>query len=44
MIEAGAIAVGMSSQLVSASLMATRNWRAIVERVRDLLHQLGIRD
>jgi 2-dehydro-3-deoxyphosphogluconate aldolase / (4S)-4-hydroxy-2-oxoglutarate aldolase len=36
-LEAGAIAVGMSSHLISSSLVAANNWQGISDRVKDFL-------
>jgi 2-dehydro-3-deoxyphosphogluconate aldolase/(4S)-4-hydroxy-2-oxoglutarate aldolase len=41
MLEAGAIAVGMSSHLISPSLVATQNWQAISDRVTVFLETLA---
>jgi 2-dehydro-3-deoxyphosphogluconate aldolase / (4S)-4-hydroxy-2-oxoglutarate aldolase len=42
MLDAGAIAVGMSSHLISPSLVATKNWQGISDRVTDFLRKLGL--
>lgn len=42
MLEAGAIAVGLSSHLISPSLVANQDWDAIAERVKNLLARLNL--
>lgn len=44
LIKAGAIAVGLSSQLFPPSLVKAQNWLAIAENSRQLLAKLGIDD
>jgi 2-dehydro-3-deoxyphosphogluconate aldolase/(4S)-4-hydroxy-2-oxoglutarate aldolase len=39
-LDAGAIAIGVSSSLFPQSLVAAKNWEAITERSRHLLQQL----
>ncbi len=40
-IEAGAIAVGLSSELFPPSLLAEQNWKAIAENAKILTHQFA---
>ncbi|MGL5805115.1 MAG: bifunctional 4-hydroxy-2-oxoglutarate aldolase/2-dehydro-3-deoxy-phosphogluconate aldolase, partial [Xenococcaceae cyanobacterium] len=42
MLEAGAIAVGLSSHLISPSLVANEDWDAIAKRVKNLLARLNL--
>ena len=42
-LEAGAIAVGLSSQLFPQQLVAARDWEGIAERAKSFYHQLVIR-
>jgi 2-dehydro-3-deoxyphosphogluconate aldolase / (4S)-4-hydroxy-2-oxoglutarate aldolase len=42
MLEAGAIAVGLSSHLISPFLVANEDWDAIAERVKNLLVRLNL--
>ena len=41
-LEAGAIAVGLSSQLFPQQLVAARDWEGIAERAKSFYHQLVI--
>ena len=41
-LEAGAIAVGLSSQLFPKQLVAARDWEGIAERAKSFYHQLVI--
>ena len=43
-LEAGAIAVGLSSQLFPQQLVAARDWKGIAERAKSFYHQLVIRN
>ena len=43
-LEAGAIAVGLSSQLFPQQLVAARDWEGIAERAKSFYHQLVIRN
>ena len=43
-LEAGAIAVGLSSQLFPQQLVAARDWEGIAERAKSFHHQLVIRN
>jgi len=43
-LEAGAIAVGLSSQLFPKQLVAARDWEGIAERAKSFYHQLVIRN
>ena len=43
-LEAGAIAVGLSSQLFPKQLVAARDWKGIAERAKSFYHQLVIRN
>ena len=43
-LEAGAIAVGLSSQLFRKQLVAARDWEGIAERAKSFYHQLVIRN
>jgi 2-dehydro-3-deoxyphosphogluconate aldolase / (4S)-4-hydroxy-2-oxoglutarate aldolase len=40
-LQAGAIAVGLSSQLFPKHLVQTENWQAIGEQVKKLIQQIG---
>ncbi len=42
MLDVGAIAVGLSSHLISPSLVANEDWDAIAERVKNLLARLHL--
>ena len=42
-LEAGAIAVGLSSQLFPKQLVAARDWEGIAERAKSFYHQFVIR-
>ena len=42
MISAGAIAVGLSSQLLTKSLVEAKNWQAITQRTQTLIASLNI--